>query len=216
MRLPEYLDQVEAYADALAAEVQDLDCYVLAGDSFGAIISLTLALRQPSGLVGLVMSGGFASNPLPAWKGVAASLSRFAAGPLYRHGTLRFHSYQLASKYDATGELPHSQNDYRMLFVENTPRRSYTARVTSVTHFDVASELERVTVPTLVITPAEDRLIGEVATKQMLKGIVNAREVVLPKTGHMFRFTHPTLYAETIASFVAELVDSSKPDPWSA
>jgi pimeloyl-ACP methyl ester carboxylesterase len=211
MRLPEDLDRVDAYADTLAEEVQDLDSYVLAGDSFGAVISLSLALRQPPGLVGLVLSGGFASNPLPPWKGVAASMSRFASGPLYRHGTLRFHAYQLASKFDVAGEVPHSQNDYRMLFVKNTPRRSYTARVTSVTHFDVASELDRVTVPTLLITPADDRLVGDAAAKQMLAGIANAREVLLPNTGHMFRFTHPRLYAETIANFLLELSDFSNP-----
>jgi pimeloyl-ACP methyl ester carboxylesterase len=204
-RLPENLDRVDAYADALAAEVADLDTYVLAGDSFGAVISLTLALRQPKGLVGLVLSGGFAANPLPAWKGVAASLSRFAPGPLYRQGTLRFHAYQLASKFDATAEVPQTQKDYRTLFVKNTPRPSYTARVTSVTHFDVLNQLDKVTVPTLLITPADDRLVGDVAAKQMLDGIADVREVVLPATGHMFRFTHPTLYAETVADFVEDI-----------
>lgn len=216
MRLPENLDSVDAYADGVAKEVENLDSYVLAGDSFGAVISLTLALRQPEGLVGLVLSGGFAANPLPAWKGLAASLSRFAPGPLYRQGTLRFHAFQMASKFDAAAEIPHKQKDFRKLFVENTPRRSYTARVTSVTHFDVVSQLDRVTVPTLLITPAHDKLVGDAAAKQMLAGIANAREVVLPGTGHMFRFTHPTLYAQTIADFVAEIGSSSTQDPRSA
>jgi pimeloyl-ACP methyl ester carboxylesterase len=180
------------------------------------VISLTLALRQPEGLVGLVLSGGFAANPLPAWKGLAASLSRFAPGPLYRQGTLRFHAFQMASKFDAAAEIPHKQKDFRKLFAENTPRRSYTARVTSVTHFDVVSQLDRVTVPTLLITPAHDKLVGDAAAKQMLDGIANAREVVLPGTGHMFRFTHPTLYAQTIADFVAEIGSSSTQDPRSA
>jgi pimeloyl-ACP methyl ester carboxylesterase len=216
MRLPENLDSVDAYADGVAKEVENLDSYVLAGDSFGAVISLTLALRQPEGLVGLVLSGGFAANPLPAWKGLAASLSRFAPGPLYRQGTLRFHAFQMASKFDAAAEIPHKQKDFRKLFAENTPRRSYTARVTSVTHFDVVSQLDRVTVPTLLITPAHDKLVGDAAAKQMLAGIANAREVVLPGTGHMFRFTHPTLYAQTIADFVAEIGSSSTRDPRSA
>jgi pimeloyl-ACP methyl ester carboxylesterase len=216
MRLPENLDSVDAYADGVAKEVENLDSYVLAGDSFGAVISLTLALRQPEGLVGLVLSGGFAANPLPAWKGLAASLSRFAPGPLYRQGTLRFHAFQMASKFDAAAEIPHKQKDFRKLFAENTPRRSYTARVTSVTHFDVVSQLDRVTVPTLLITPAHDKLVGDAAAKQMLDGIANAREVVLPGTGHMFRFTHPTLYAQTIADFVAEIGSSSTRDPRSA
>src|SRR5581483_4019800 len=59
MRLPEGLDSVEAYADFVATQVTDLDDFVLIGDSFGAVISLTLALRQPAGMRGLALSGGF-------------------------------------------------------------------------------------------------------------------------------------------------------------
>ena len=202
MRLPEGLDDVEAYADFLAEQVKDLDSYVLVGDSFGAVIALTLATRQPAGLVGLVLSGGFAANPLPRWKGVAARASRFAGGPLYRQGTLRFHAFQLASTFDAAAEIPHAQNDYRQLFVENTPRISYTARVTSVIDFDIRDRLDRVIVPTLLITPEDDKLVGESAAKDMLAGIPGASEVVLPRTGHMFRFTHPDLYGRTVTDFI--------------
>jgi len=210
MRLPEGLRDVEAYADFVAEQVKDLDSYVLVGDSFGAVIALTLATRRPAGLVGLVLSGGFAANPLPRWKGVAARASRFAGGPLYRQGTLRFHAFQLASKFDAAAEIPHTQNDYRQLFVENTPRISYTARVTSVIDFDIRDRLDRVTVPTLLITPEDDKLVGESAAKDMLAGIPGASEVVLPRTGHMFRFTHPDLYGITVTDFVDRTVTAPR------
>ena len=210
MRLPEGLRDVEAYADFVAEQVKDLDSYVLVGDSFGAVIALTLATRRPAGLVGLVLSGGFAANPLPRWKGVAARASRFAGGRLYRQGTLRVHAFQLASKFDAAAEIPHTQNDYRQLFVENTPRISYTARVTSVIDFDVRDRLDRVTVPTLLITPEDDKLVGESAAKDMLAGIPGASEVVLPRTGHMFRFTHPDLYGRTVTDFVDRAVTAPR------
>lgn len=205
MRLPEGVDDVEKYADFVADRVADLSDYVLVGDSFGAVISLTLALRQPAGLRGLVLSGGFAANPLPVWKGVMSRASRFAGGPLYRQGTLRFHAYQLASEFDATAEVPHVQNDYRRLFVENTPGASYTARVTSVLEFDVRDQLSKVEAPTLLITPADDKLIGDRAARELCEGLPSAREVVLPETGHMFRFTHPRLYGKTITNFLADL-----------
>ena len=209
MRLPEGLDNVEAYADFVAEQVADLDSYVLVGDSFGAVIALTLATRQPAGLVALVLSGGFAANPLPRWKGIASRASRFAGGPLYRQGTLRFHAFQLASKFDAHAEIPLTQNDYRQLFVANTPRRSYTARVTSVIDFDVRDRLDRVNVPTLLVTPQDDKLVGDHAAKEMLAGISDAREVVLPNTGHMFRFTHPDLYGHTIAEFIDDAITAA-------
>ena len=212
MRLPEGLNDVEAYADFVAKQVADVDSYVLVGDSFGAVIALTLATRRPAGLRALVLSGGFAANPLPRWKGIAARASRFAGGALYRQGTLRFHAFQLASKFDESAEIPLTQNDYRQLFTENTPRRSYTARVTSVIDFDVRDRLERVSVPTLLVTPEDDKLVGDDAAQQMLARIPDAREVILQSTGHMFRFTHPDLYGRTITGFIDDVVGATQVD----
>jgi pimeloyl-ACP methyl ester carboxylesterase len=209
MRLPEGLDNVEAYADFVAEQVADLDSYVLLGDSFGAVIALTLATRRPAGLVALVLSGGFAANPLPRWKTIASRASRFAGGPFYLQGTLRFHAFQLASKFDAYAEIPLTQNDYRQLFIENTPRRSYTARVTSVIDFDIRDRLDRVDVPTLLVTPQDDKLVGENAAQEMLAGLPDAREVVLPNTGHMFRFTHPGRYGHIIADFIDDEITAT-------
>jgi pimeloyl-ACP methyl ester carboxylesterase len=205
MRLPEGVDDVERYADFLATQVKDLSDYVLVGDSFGAVISLALALRQPVGLRGLVLSGGFAANPLPRWKNTAGRATRYTRGPLYRNGTLRYHAHSLASKYDRGAEVPHSPEDYRRLFVDNTPATSYSARVASVISFDVRDQLTKVNVPTLLITPADDRLVGEPAARELREGLPNAREVILPETGHMFRFTHPSLYGQTIVEFVHNL-----------
>ena len=210
MRLPEGLDEVDGYTDFLATQVEDLSDYVLVGDSYGAVISLSFALRQPNGLRGLVLSGGFAANPLPRWKAVAARGSQYANGPLYRQFTLRFHAHELASRFDADAEVPHTQEDYRRLFIENTPRHSYSARVTSVISFDVRDQLSTVGVPTLLITPADDRLVGADAARELCQGLPNAREVVLPSTGHMFRFTHPSLYGRTIVDFVHDLEDPAR------
>jgi pimeloyl-ACP methyl ester carboxylesterase len=63
-------------------------------------------------------------------------------------------------------------------------------------------KLNRIQVPTLILTPAYDRLIGKAAAQQMLEGIPDATEIVLPNTGHMFRFTHPITYAEVIREFL--------------
>ncbi len=205
MRLPEGLDDVERYADFVATQVEDLDDFVLIGDSFGAVISLTLALRQPRGLRALVLSGGFAANPLPRWKNGAGRVSHYIRGAAYRNGTLRYHAHTLGSKFDRDAEVPHTVNDYRQLFIENTPAESYTARVTSVISFDVRDQLARVGVPTLLITPEDDRLVGERAARELREGLPAAREVVLARTGHMFRFTHPNLYGKTIVNFLDDV-----------
>jgi len=48
MRLPEGFDDVEDYADYVQKKAGSLNCYVLVGDSFGAAVSLALAVRRPA------------------------------------------------------------------------------------------------------------------------------------------------------------------------
>lgn len=203
MRLPEGLDDVERHADAVAEEVDDLDEYVLVGDSFGAVVALGFATRRPLGLQALVLSGGFAANPVtnPILK-ARIKAARYLPGPLYREITLRLHAASLASPHDASGEIPWSKRKSRELFVENTPHRSYVARAKAALEADYRDRLALIRVPTLVLTPSHDELIGREAAKVMLHGIPDATEVVLENTGHMFRFSHPARYAAAVREFV--------------
>ena len=200
LRLPEAVDDVDRYADFLAAQVEGLSDYVLVGDSFGAVISLTLALRQPPGLRGLVLSGGFAANPLPRWKAVAARASRYARGPLYRHITLRIHARELASRFDHEAEVPHGEKTIAGCSSKTPSSNSYSAHVTSVISFDVRDQLAKVHVPTLLITPADDRLVGARAARELCQASrTHARRC--SQYGAHVRFTHPGLYCQTILDF---------------
>jgi pimeloyl-ACP methyl ester carboxylesterase len=205
MRLPEGQDDIEQYADFVAQQVTELGCYVLVGDSFGAVVSLAFATRKPPGLRALILSGGFAANPVrnPLLK-ARIKASRFLPGPLYRMITLRLHAASISSPYDAEGQVPWSEARSRVLFRENTPYRSYVARVKAALEVDYLDRLDRIDVPTLIITPEYDTLIGERAAQEMLDGIRDVREVVLNRTGHMLRYSHPVVYAETVLTFLQE------------
>jgi pimeloyl-ACP methyl ester carboxylesterase len=209
LRLPEDVNDIELYADAVAAEVADLDDYVLVGDSFGAVIALALAVRRPAGLRGLVMSGGFAANPIssPVWKGAMRVMGKLR-GPAYRRLVLRAHAHRLSSPHDAEGQVPWSEADSRRLFLKNTPARSFGARVTAALTADYTDRLGDVPTPTLILTPSHDVLVGEHAAQVLREGIPDAGEVVLDRTGHMFRFSHPETYARTVEAFVAEAIDT--------
>lgn len=205
MRLPEALDTIEAYADFVSGQIRSLSCYVLVGDSFGAVVSLALAIRQPVGLRALVLSGGFARNPVrnPLLR-ARIRAARFLPGPLYTAITLRMHAASLSSPYDAHGQVAWSRAKTRRLFRTNTPHRSYVARARAALDADYLDSLNRVVVPTLLLTPSHDTLIGQEAASEMLEGIPDSQEVILPKTGHMFRFSHPKDYAQAIRTFLVE------------
>ncbi|MEU6187526.1 alpha/beta hydrolase [Nocardia sp. NPDC047038] len=206
MRLPEAVADMEIYADAVAAEVADLDEYVLVGDSFGANVALALAVRRPRGLRGLVLSGGFAANPIssPVLKAAMRVMGKMR-GPLYRQVALRAHAHNLASPHDNEGQIPWSKSDSRQFFLENTPAASFGARAVAALNADYTAGLGRVQVPTLILTPSHDVLIGPEAATILREGIPDAREVVLDRTGHMFRFSHPRTYAQTVEKFLQEV-----------
>lgn len=214
MRLPDGLDNIEAYADYVAEQVADLDDYVLVGDSFGAVVALAVAVRQPSGLRALVVSGGFAARPVTSRAGHAKiGAARFLPGPLYRQLTLRLHAAALASPFDADGDYPLSQRDTADLFRENTPWHSYTARAKAAFSADYRSRLADIAVPTLILTPEHDSLIGEDAAGILRRGIRDSVEHVVARTGHMFRFTHPVAYSEHIADFLRSRVPAPSTGP---
>ncbi|MCB2199813.1 alpha/beta hydrolase [bacterium] len=212
MRLPDERPSIEEYADFVEARMEGLKNVVLVGDSFGAVIALAVAVRQPENLRALVLSGGFAANPVtdPLTR-IKLGMSRFLPGPLYRQAVLRFHAASLASPHDATAEIHWNAALSRQLFLENTPWRSYVTRARAAFSADYRDRLERINVPALILTPSHDELIGEDAARIMLEGIADAREEVLEGTGHMFRFTHPEKYAGAIRTFLdqAEMVQRS-------
>jgi pimeloyl-ACP methyl ester carboxylesterase len=203
MRLPDPLDDIEDLADFVLGELRDLKSLVLVGDSFGAVVALAAAVRRPEGLKALVMSGGFAKNPItsPLLKALAA-LAPFFPGPFYRGLTLRMHAFNLRSRFDGEGEIPWSVARTRAFFVRETPHRAFVNRVRAVQRADYTAVLSCIDVPTLVLTPEEDRLIGREAAQTLLEGIPTCEEMVLPRTGHMFRFSHPDAYSRAVAGFL--------------
>lgn len=139
------------------------------------------------------------TNPVTKLKLSAAAL---LTGKLYQEITLRFHAQALASPFDASGQVPLSQKACRELFIHNTPRGSYLSRMKAAFSANYLDKLSLIQVPTLILTPAYERLIGDNAARQLVEGINNAVEVILPNTGHMFRFTHPVTYAHAIREFL--------------
>ncbi|VWD51978.1 putative hydrolase [Burkholderia lata] len=203
LRLPNDVSELETLADFITDQTKDLESYVLVGDSYGAVSAIAVATRRPKGLKGLVLSGGFAKSPItsPLLKTLAA-LAPFFPGPFYRQTTLRVHAAQLASSFDRDGEISWSTGKTRALFVKETPHKAYVNRIRSIEKTDYTAQLKNIDVPTLILTPADDKLIGKEAAGILLDGIKHAQEVVMPRTGHMFRFSHPGAYSLEIRKFM--------------
>jgi pimeloyl-ACP methyl ester carboxylesterase len=203
LALPDRVNTVAANADAVIAEVDRYADVVLVGDSFGAFVALAAALRHPRSLRGLVLSGGFASDPNTSMIGrMRAGLARTLPRAWYKHVTLRAHAAALASPHDAAAEVPWNEKKSRQLFAEHTPWESYVGRLRAIRGADYRAQLAEIEVPTLILSPSFDKLVGREATDTLRDGIRRADEVVLESTGHMFRFTHPHRYEEAVLRFI--------------
>ena len=121
----------------------------------------------------------FARNPItsPVLKALAA-VAPFVPGPCYRQLTLRIHANNLKPRFDDEGEIPWSAERTRQFFVRETHHRAYV----------------------------NCRLIGKDAAGVLLGGIRRSRGVILPRTGHMFRFSHPGRYSEAVNTFLKSAI----------
>lgn len=202
LRLSEKHTDIEAHATDVLELAQKHDEFILVGDSFGAQVALAAAARRPRGLIGLVISGGFAAMPVDSFlTRMKINAARFLPGPLYRHLVLPMHAKALESRFDAGGDNGWDLEDSMKLFRDNTSWQGYVRRTQAALKADYRSKLENIEVPTLILTPEDDTLIGPDAAAVLRNGIKNSTEVVLEKTGHMFRLSHPTRYAESIRDF---------------
>ncbi|RWX12883.1 alpha/beta hydrolase [Rhizobium leguminosarum] len=204
LRLDDGRTDVESHAHDVLALARAHAPFVLIGDSFGAQVALAAAIRRPPGLCGLVMSGGFAANPVDdIWTKLKVMSAGLMPGVLYRKIVLPMHADLLASSYDATGEKVWGRAETVALFRRNTSWRGYVARTRATLAADYRRDLGQVDVPTLILTPADDKLIGAEAAGLLRQGIAGAEEVIIPATGHMFRFSHPESYSQAIGAFLS-------------
>jgi pimeloyl-ACP methyl ester carboxylesterase len=189
-------ESMDEYADTVSAWTQDVGDYVLVGDSFGASVALLLAERQPDHLKALVMSGGFAKADVT----LLARL-RVAAKIISQRGypsIVKMYVRMMSSHFDPPG----TDEEIRQLHLKHCDAKTFIKRATLVLKTDLRPGLGQVKVPTLILTPEDDRLIGPQSARELKDGIKLATEDVLKGTGHLLRFTRETAYAEAVDRFL--------------
>lgn len=212
VEFPENLHPVEQHADVVCKQTTGIGPFVVAGDGFGAAVGLTLAVRRPRHLKGLVISWGGAANPAaPIGSRVALTHVRFLPEWLYRPLALRFHARWVASAYDFNGEVPWSPRKTRKLFAERTSKTTYVERAEAAFTVRFHNLLSRVRVPVLVISPSDRRLVDARLARAIAGSLPEVHQKALPNTGPMFRFSHPVSYGWAFRSFLEDRVMSRAP-----
>jgi pimeloyl-ACP methyl ester carboxylesterase len=178
-RVKDMADDAVAVLDAAGVE----RAFVF-GISMGGMAALELALRHAERVRGLVLGATFASwlrsrkpsVPVMSSLVVGSALSRAGAHGLL--GRALVSAEHLRADFDAFASWIASG--------ERASPRVLLQQMTAVTLHDAMKRLPELSVPTLVLTGDNDRLVPAENSRRLAEAIPGARLVLLPGAGHCF------------------------------
>ncbi|MEA2573533.1 MAG: hypothetical protein QOH93_831 [Chloroflexia bacterium] len=171
---------------------------VLNGHSMGGAIALTLALRKPSWLRGLVLTGTGA---------------RLRVSPelleLLRTDYPAAIDFILAHSFSQAGGPPTYAQKVRLngtrRQLERTPQSVTLSDYEACDRFDVMDRLGEIAVPVLCIVGEQDEMTPPRYSEYMAARIPGAELVVLGGAGHMLPLERPADYNVALAEFARSL-----------
>jgi pimeloyl-[acyl-carrier protein] methyl ester esterase len=168
--------------------------FVLLGESFSGPIAIRIAARPPPGLKGLILCVTFASNPFPklAWARRLAAFLPLKSLPRWMRAPLMWGS--------ASPSKAPRQSERAMAGVATAVVRRRIAELLAV---DETAALAQISLPTLVLCAARDRVVSKAATMRIMRGIRHARRVDFDGP-HLLLQTCPQECAAAVLSFIRE------------
>ncbi len=156
---------------------------VLVGISMGGMIAQHVALRHPERVAGLVLlatTPGLPHGHLPR----IDTLGRLLTAPLRRTGHVEVMANLLlpAHVHDRAGELLAGWLD--LMKAQPTRKEAFFGQFRAVLGHSTGARLDRIRVPTRVVTGDQDRLVPPRNANVLAKRIPGAQIEILPGVGH--------------------------------
>jgi pimeloyl-ACP methyl ester carboxylesterase len=174
-----------------------LESPILMGVSFGGVLALEFAARFGHRLERLIVQG---------------------AGARYENGLLPRVAGAVLSRFPLPADNPFINQFFNLLFggkqkpgpmVEFVTRQCWQTdqsmmayRLRLLENYDIGSRLQRIRVPTLVLTGQRDLLVSEESINELAAGLPNAEVCSLQGCGHLAFVTHSQLVAKEVERFI--------------
>lgn len=206
----------ELFVDELLNLIEHLGIksYHMLGQSWGGMLGICFASRQPAGLKSLVLADTPVS--IPEWN----EESRRLAGQLPQpHGEALLHAIEYGEddspefqaamgafmkRHFIRRDLGDAQFDVAPTQVYLTMQGPSELQLTgTLKDVDLTEELKKIQVPTLVLAGKYDQCTPAVV-KRMLDHIANVRAVQFEESGHVPQFDETDKFLRVVSEFLAE------------
>ncbi|MEU9763455.1 4-carboxymuconolactone decarboxylase [Streptomyces sp. NPDC047985] len=185
--VPELSDRLIATLDGLGVQR-----FGYAGCSIGGAIGADLALRYPHRIASLALvaaSARFGSADEFRQRGVVVRTNGLE--PMARTAPERWFTPAFAAAQSAIV-------DWAVQMVRTTDPGCYIAACEALAAFDIRAGLGRITVPTLVLVGAEDRVTGPGDARTLVAGIPDARLALVPGAAHLAPVEQPAAVTDLL------------------
>jgi proline iminopeptidase len=186
--------------------------YIL-GHSFGGFVALTLALRHPDAISGLILASTAPASAqtadatlLAQWHGaeVSAIAARMFGGDFSEATMMDFVSRVFPTYFhDPATAGPMLEAVGRSPFDPMVPSYHYAH---NSGRYDVRARLGEIGVPTLVLVGDSDWVCPLYASQTIAAGIPGAELVTIPQAGHFTFGEQPDLFTSAVRRFLAAAV----------
>jgi pimeloyl-ACP methyl ester carboxylesterase len=150
------------------------------GESFGGVLALALALARPEMIDRMILV-----NTFPYFEQRAKIKYGVLAYSYFPYRWVKAYRVRRAG-HELFG--PDVAEEDRQIFLRNTavvPREGYISRLRIIREVDFRPELDKISVPTLVVAGTCDRLLDSVGSAQLMAArLPRARLKLLDGTGH--------------------------------